>query len=161
MLFSTYFTYKQWVYRYKPEILCLMSYMLRTFAISSSPGRSYPHRFNFQGWGRRHKSSIKRVGGTISQLHRKKFSFYCHCMLYISSPEFESNLSVYWNGFGAAVLSCTDLSIREFPFLRGVCRQGIIVLYMIVCERDAPKGHSVTLAGCFRRTLLSSARSME
>jgi hypothetical protein len=39
---------------------------------------------------------------------------------------------------GAAGLSCT-----EFPFFRGACRQGGggIVLYMILCEWDAPEGH--------------------
>ncbi len=32
--------------------------------------------------------------------------------------------NVYWHGEGAAGLSCTELSIWEFRFLRGVCWQG-------------------------------------
>ncbi len=40
-------------------------------------------------------------------------------LLYYPSSEFESTFNAYWNCVGAAGLSCTELSIWEFPFLRG------------------------------------------
>ncbi len=42
--------------------------------------------------------------------------------------------TVYWNGVGAAGLSCTELSIWEFLFLRGTCRQGGIVYDIVWME---------------------------
>ncbi len=44
-------------------------------------------------------------------------------LLYYPSSEFESTFNAYWNGVGAAGLSCRELPIWEFPFLRGGCRQ--------------------------------------
>ncbi len=48
-------------------------------------------------------------------------------------------LNVYRHGEGATGLSCTELSIWEFPFLRGACWQGGYSTYMILCEWDAPE----------------------
>ncbi len=44
-------------------------------------------------------------------------------LLYYSSSEIESTLTVYWNGIAieAAGMFCTDFVIWEFPFLRGCC----------------------------------------
>ncbi len=52
---------------------------------------------------------------------------YVLSTIYYSSTEFESTLTVYWNGVGAAGMSftwsCTDPVIWKFPILRGaVCR---------------------------------------
>ncbi len=64
-------------------------------------------------------------------------------LLYFPSIEFESTFNAYWNGVGAAGLSCTELSILEFPFLReggGAVGSGGIV-YDIVwmgCPRRTP-----------------------
>jgi hypothetical protein len=46
-----------------------------------------------------------------------------YVLLCYPSTEFKSAFNVYWHGDGAAGLSCTELSIWEFPFLRGVCWQ--------------------------------------
>ncbi len=48
----------------------------------------------------------------------------CITVLPYTSTEYESTFNVYWSGVGAAGLSCTELSIWEFPFFRGACRQG-------------------------------------
>jgi hypothetical protein len=53
----------------------------------------------------------------------KKCSANC-VLLYFPCTEFKSAFNVYWQGEGDAGLPCTELSIWEFPFLRGVCRQG-------------------------------------
>ncbi len=63
-------------------------------------------------------------------------------LLYYHSSEFKSVVNVYWHGEGAARLSCTELSIWEFPSLRGGCRQwASSIWYWILCKWDAPEGH--------------------
>jgi hypothetical protein len=62
-------------------------------------------------------------------------------LLYFPSTEFKSAFNVYWHGGGAAGLSCTELSIWEFPFCEGgsVGRGGLV--YDIVrkgCPRRTP-----------------------
>jgi hypothetical protein len=59
----------------------------------------------------------------------------------VPGSEFKSVVNVYWHGEGAAGLSCTELSIWEFPSLRGGSRQWGNSTYMILCEWDAPEGH--------------------
>jgi hypothetical protein len=61
-------------------------------------------------------------------------------ILYYPSTEFESTFNVNWHGVGAAGLYCTELSIWEFPFLRGACRLGgNSVLYCVngMPQKDA------------------------
>ncbi len=70
----------------------------------------------------------------------KKGCVICE-LLYYPSIECESAFTVYWNGVGAAGFSCTEMSIWEFNFWGGGgCRQG--GNSMIMCEWDAPEGHS-------------------
>jgi hypothetical protein len=58
-------------------------------------------------------------------------------LLYYPSTEFKSAFNVYWHSEGAAGLSCTELSIWEFPFLRGVCWQGCTSIWY--CEKGMPQ----------------------
>ncbi len=44
----------------------------------------------------------------------------CVTILCYSSSEFESNLTVYWNGIGAVGMYCAEPVIWEFPFLEWV-----------------------------------------
>jgi hypothetical protein len=79
-----------------------------------------------------------------STVYTSRFKKCCvNCeLLYYPSSEFKSAFNVYSrHDEGAAGLSCTELSIWEFPFLRGACRQGGNSTYMILCEWDAPEGH--------------------
>ncbi len=46
-------------------------------------------------------------------------------LLYFPSTEFKSAFNVYWHGGGAAGLSCTELSIWEFPFFDGGLLAGV------------------------------------
>ncbi len=65
---------------------------------------------------------------------------YANCiLLYFPSTEFKSAFNVYpyWHGGGAAGLSCTELSIWEFPFWRGVCWQGWTSIWY--CEKGMPQ----------------------
>jgi hypothetical protein len=66
----------------------------------------------------------------------KKCCMEC-VLLYYPSTEFQSTFNVYWHGEGAAGLSCTELSIWEFPFLRGVCWQGWTSIWY--CEKGMPQ----------------------
>ena len=61
-----------------------------------------------------------------AQLETSRFKKCCaNCvLLYFPCTEFKSAFNVYWHGEGDAGLPCTELSIWEFPFLRGVCWQG-------------------------------------
>ncbi len=60
-----------------------------------------------------------------ARLETSRFKKCCeNCVLHYYPTEFKSAFNVYWHGEGAAWLSCTELSIWEFPFLRGDCRQG-------------------------------------
>ncbi len=60
--------------------------------------------------------------GRLETSRFKKCSANC-VLLYFPSTEIKSAFNVYWHGGGASGLSCTELSIWEFPFLRGVCWQ--------------------------------------
>ncbi len=76
------------------------------------------------------------------QLQTSRFKKGCvKCVvLYYPRTEFERTFNVYWNVIWAARLSCSELSIWEFPFLRGGCRQGGTV-------------YDNVWMGCPRRTL--------
>ncbi len=41
----------------------------------------------------------------------------------VDTARLETSRTEYWHGEGAAGLSCTELSVWEFPFLKGACRQ--------------------------------------
>ncbi len=74
-------------------------------------------------------SSDIAVEVDTARLDTSRFKKCCvNCvLLYYSSTEFKSAFNVFWDfwhGKGAAGLSCTELTIWEFPLLRGACRQG-------------------------------------
>ncbi len=52
------------------------------------------------------------------------------------STAFESTFGVYWNGAGAAELSCTDPVICVSLLLRGCCLHVGIVYRIIMCEEN-------------------------
>ncbi len=63
---------------------------------------------------------------------------FANCvLLYFPSTEFKSDFNVYWHGGGAAGLSCTELFIWEFPFLRGTSRQGWNSIWY--CVKEMPQ----------------------
>ncbi len=85
----------------------------------------------------------------------KKCCMEC-VLLYYPSTEFQSTFNVYWHGEGAAGLSCTELSIWGFPFLRGVCWQGWTSIWY--CEKGMPQKDTLDnlrTPVCFR--ILSSS----
>ncbi len=51
-------------------------------------------------------------------------------LLYYSSTEFKSTLTVYWNRVEAAGMSHSDPVNWEFPFLREGCFQGVYYVNM-------------------------------
>jgi hypothetical protein len=73
------------------------------------------------GW----KQSVIAVEVDMGRLETSRFKkCYANCvLLYFPSTEIKSAFNVYWHCGGASGLSCTELSIWEFPFLRGVCWQ--------------------------------------
>ena len=73
------------------------------------------------GW----KQSDIALEVDTGRLETSRFKKCCaNCvLLYFPSTEFKSAFNVHCHGGGAAGLSCTELSIWEFPFLRGVCWQ--------------------------------------
>jgi hypothetical protein len=73
------------------------------------------------------------------QLQTSRFKkCYANCvLLYFPSTEFKSAFNIYWHGGGAAGLSCTELSIWKFPFLRGTCRQGWNSIWY--CVKEMPQ----------------------
>jgi hypothetical protein len=91
------------------------------------------------GW----KQSDIAVEVDTGRLEKSQFKKCCaNCvLLYFPSTEFKGAFNVYWHGGGAAGLSCTDISIWEFPFLRGVCWQGWTSIWF--CEKGMPQiqGH--------------------
>ncbi len=92
------------------------------------------------------------------QLETSRFKKCCaNCViLYFPSTEFKSAFNVYWHGGGAAGLSCTELSIWEFPFLRGFCWQGWTSIWY--CEKGMPQKDTLDnlrTPVCFR--ILSSS----
>ncbi len=66
--------------------------------------------------------------GHSTTLYTSRFKKCCvNCeLLFYPSTEYKHSFNVYWHDEGAAGLSCTctELSIWEFPFLRGTCQQG-------------------------------------
>ncbi len=82
---------------------------------------------------------------------------YAICvLLHFTSTEFKSAFNVYWHGGGAAGLSCTELSIWEFHFLRGVCWQ--VWTRIWYCEKGMPQKDTLDnlrTPVCFR--ILSSS----
>ncbi len=85
-------------------------------------------------------------GSGQARLETSRFKELCKMYItvlywYYVSTEFESTFNVCWNGLGAAGLSCTELSISEFPSLREGCRQG--GNSMTMCEWDVrePEEH--------------------
>ncbi len=89
--------------------------------------------------GRRQPDIPVEVDTDRLQTSRFKKCYANYVLLYFPSTEFKSAFNVYWHGGGAAGLSCTELSIWEFPFLGGPVGRG--GMYMILCEGDAPEGH--------------------
>ncbi len=87
------------------------------------------------GW----KQSVIAVEVDTGRLETSRFKkCYANCvLLYFPSTEIKSAFNVYLHGGGAAGLSCTELSIWEFPFLRGVCWQGWTSLWY--CEKGMPQ----------------------
>jgi hypothetical protein len=95
-----------------------------------------------------------------ARLETSRFKKCCeNCvLLYYPSTEFKSAFNVYWHGEGAAGLSCTELSIWEFPFLRGDCRQGRNSIWY--CVNGLPQKETLDklcTPVCFR--ILSSSLS--
>ncbi len=106
------------------------------------------------GW----KQSDIAVEVDTGRLETSRFKKCCaNCvLLYFPSTEFKSAFNVDWHGGGAAVLSCTELSIWEFPFLRGVCWQGWTSIWY--CEKGMPQKDTLDnlrTPVCFR--ILSSS----
>jgi hypothetical protein len=94
-------------------------------------------------------------GPTGNEPVQKMFCKLCNTLLpYFPNTEFKSAFNVYWHSGGAAGLSCTELSIWEFPFLRGVCWQGWT---SILWEGDAPEGHPRQPAYTCMLCILSSS----
>jgi hypothetical protein len=87
------------------------------------------------GW----KQSVIAVEVDTGRLETSRFKkCYANCvLLYFPSTEIKSAFNVYWHGGGAAGLSCTELSIWEFPFLRGACWQGWTCKWY--CEKGMPQ----------------------
>ncbi len=87
------------------------------------------------GW----KHSDIAVEVDTARLETSQFKKFCaNCvLLYFPSTEFKSAFNVYWHGEGTAGLSCTELTIWEFPFLRGVCWQGWTTIWY--CENGMPQ----------------------
>ena len=85
------------------------------------------------------KQSDIAVEVDTGRLETSRFKKCCtNCvLLYFPSTEFKSAFNVYWHDGGAAGLSCTELSIWEFPFLRGVCWQGWTSIWY--CEKGMPQ----------------------
>jgi hypothetical protein len=101
------------------------------------------------GW----KQSVIAVEVDTGRLENSRFKkCYANCLLlYFPSTEIKSAFNVYWHGGGAAGLSCTELSIWEFPFLRGVCWQGWTSIWY--CEKGMPQKDTLNNLGtpvCFR-----------
>ncbi len=87
---------------------------------------------------------------------RFKNGFAKCALLYCPNSEFESTFNVYWHGEGAAGVSCTELSIWEFPFLRGGCRQwGNSIWYWVNGTPQKDALENVRTPVCFR--ILSSS----
>ncbi len=106
------------------------------------------------GW----KQSDIAVEVDTGRLETSRFKKCCaNCvLLYFPSTEFKSAFNVYWHGGGAAGLSGTELSIWEFPFLRGVCWQGWTRIWY--CEKGMPQKDTLDnlrTPVCFR--ILSSS----
>ncbi len=84
------------------------------------------------------------------------FCKMCMTTVYCPCSEFESTFNAYWHGEGAARLSCTELSIWEFPFLRGGCRQwGNNIWYCVNGMPQKDTLENVRTPVCFR--ILSSS----
>ncbi len=106
------------------------------------------------GW----KQSDIAVEVDTGRLETSRFKkCYANCvLLYFPSTEFKSAFNVYWHGGGPAGLSCKELSIWEFPFLRGVCWQGWTSVWY--CEKGMPQKDTLDnlrTPVCFR--ILSSS----
>jgi len=105
-------TYTRWHTRPSQKDLARVVYPK---GVGRGPTLAWP------GW----KQSVIAVEVDTGRLETSRFKkCYANCvLLYFPSTEIKSAFNVYWHGGGASGLSCTELSIWEFPFLRGVCWQ--------------------------------------
>ena len=90
-------------------------------------------------------SIFNRVSVKVDTARLEAGQFKKCCMecvlLYYPSTEFQSTFNVYWHGEGAAGLSSKELSIWEFPSLRGGSWKSGSIVYDIVwrrCSRRTP-----------------------
>ena len=124
-------------------ILCTMQYLVVPKGVGPGMTLAWP------GW----KQSVIAVEVDTGRLETSRFKkCYANCVLLY----FPSTFNVYWHGGGAAGLSCTELSIWEFPFLRGVCWQGWTSIWY--CEKGMPQKDTLDnlrTPVCFR--ILSSS----
>ncbi len=99
---------------------CRLSWLTNSALVSKGVGRG--PTLAWPGW----KQPDISVKVDTARLEAGQFKKCCmECVLqYYPTTEFQSTFNVYWHGEGAAGLSCTELSIWKFPFLRGVCWQG-------------------------------------
>ncbi len=125
----------------------ILSWLVPSKGVGPSMTLAWP------GW----KQSDIAVEVDTGRLETSRFKKCCaNCVLfYFPSTEFKSAFNVYWHGGGAAGLSCTELSIWEFPVLRGVCWQGWISIW--IERRGCPRRTPCNLRTpvCFR--ILSSS----
>jgi hypothetical protein len=83
----------------------------QTKGVGPGPTLAWP------GW-KQPDISVKVDTAPLEAGQFKKCCMEC-VLLYYPSTEFQSTFNVYGHGEGAAGLSCTELSIWEFPSLRG------------------------------------------
>ncbi len=101
----------------------------KTKGVGPGPTLAWP------GW-KQPDISVKVDTARLKAGQLKKCCMEC-VLLYYPNTEFLSTFNVYWHGEGAAGLSCTELSIWEFPALRGGSwKWGSSIWY---CVREMPQ----------------------
>ncbi len=98
------------------KLLMTARNMVRSKGVGPSTTVAWP------GW-KQPDIAVKVDTARLNTSRCKKCCEKC-VLLYYPSTKFKSAFDAYWHGEGAAMLSCTELSIWEFPFLRGACWQG-------------------------------------